>query len=183
VSAPKKTTGNDFQLKGSWAGAWKVFAAIGALGVVGAGLGYAQDPRRFAFSWLYSFIVVLTIALGAMFFVLIQRLTSAGWSVTVRRTAEFYAYGVVILLFLFLPILATMDHLFPWLHPHAGPGETPHVGALEIVTPAYAAQHEPPAAGDPPGTACVSLPCPAAGGGTWRCARAHAVCRSSRIEG
>jgi hypothetical protein len=147
VSAAKKGTENDFQLKGSWAGAWKVFAVIGLLGIVGAAVGYTQDPRRFAFSWLYSFIVVLTIALGAIFFVLIQRLTSAGWSVTVRRTAEFYGYGVVVLLFLFLPVLASMDQLFPWLHPHAGPGETPHTGALQIVTPAYAAQHEPPAAG------------------------------------
>ena len=45
---------NNWQLAGSsWAGAWKIFAGIGALGLVGAAAGYMSDPRRFAFSWLF----------------------------------------------------------------------------------------------------------------------------------
>jgi hypothetical protein len=111
---------------------------------VGAGLGYTQDPRRFAFSWLFAFITVLTVALGALFFVLVQRLTSAGWSVTVRRTAEFFSLGLIAMVPLFLPVLMSMNTLFPWLgehSPEAGHASGPaRVGGLEIVTPAYAAQ-------------------------------------------
>ncbi|AKU97702.1 hypothetical protein AKJ09_04366 [Labilithrix luteola] len=164
MSASKKDSSekHTWELTGSWAGAWKIFAGIGVLGLIGAGLGYTQDARRFAFSWMFAFITVLTIALGALFFVLIQRLTSAGWSVTVRRTAEFFAYGVVIMIPLFLPVLGTMNQLFPWLGSHDAHGEhggehaAPHKGeehgSIPFVTPAYAQEHAPaPAQGGPAG--------------------------------
>ncbi len=141
----KKESENNWKLAGSsWAGAWKVFAGMGVLGLVGAGVGYASDPRRFAFSWLFAFVTVLTVALGALFFVLIQHLTSAGWSVTVRRTAEFFALGLVALVPLFVPVLASMNHLFPWLGHHSH--ESGHASGparhstldLPFVKPAYA---------------------------------------------
>lgn len=148
----KRESESHWNLAGStWAGAWKVFAGIGALGLVGAGVGYAQDPRRFAFSWMFAFVTVLTVALGALFFVLIQHLTSAGWSVTVRRTAEFFALGVVALVPLFAPVLMTMDHLFPWLGDptheagHAS-GSSHSTLDLSLIKPAYANEHaDPPA--------------------------------------
>lgn len=132
-------------LKGPWAGAWKVFAGIGALGLAGAAFGYVSDPKRFAFSWLFAFVTSLSVALGCIFFVLIQRLTSAGWSVTVRRTAEFFGYGIVALIPLFIPILMSMGHLFPWLGEHHAP-EKAHGNAgghtsISLITPAYAQEH------------------------------------------
>lgn len=141
---------HNWQLAGSsWAGAWKVFAGIGGLGLLGAIAGYFTDPKRFAFSWLFAFITVLLVALGAIFFVLIQHLTSAGWSVTVRRTAEFFGYGILALIPLFLPVLLSMNTLFPWLHEHGGAGETPKAhSSIELVTPAYAQQ---PSHGAEPG--------------------------------
>ena len=56
---------------------------------------------------MFAYITVLAIALGSIFFVLVQRLTSAGWSVTVRRTAELFGYGVLALIPLFIPIIMT----------------------------------------------------------------------------
>lgn len=64
---------------------------------------------RFAMgSYLTAFIYCLTIALGALFFVIIQHLCRAGWSVTVRRSAELYMSAMPMLAVLFLPILATL---------------------------------------------------------------------------
>ena len=80
-----------------WARAWKVAAVVGALGVACAIAGYAIDPRRFAFAYLMGFLTVLTMALGSTFFVLIQHLTGAGWSVTVRRASEFFVAGAIII--------------------------------------------------------------------------------------
>ena len=143
-----------WKLSGPWAGAWKVFATIGGLGLLASAAGYTMDPRRFAFSWMFAFVTSLSIALGAMFFVLIQRLTSAGWSVTVRRTAEFFSYGILALIPLFIPVLMSMGHLFPWLGEHTehGTADTaPAVhGSLTLITPAYAQEHAVPAvpAGD-----------------------------------
>jgi len=131
VSAPEKEKKHShphesWVLTGPWAGAWKIFAGIGAVGLVLAAVGFASDPRRFAFSWMFAYITVLAIALGSIFFVVLQHLTSAGWSVTVRRTAELFGYGVLALIPLFIPILMSMGHLFPWL------GETPDAKANRV---------------------------------------------------
>jgi hypothetical protein len=147
---------------GPLANAWKVTAVVGVIGLALALFGMMSDAHRFAFSWLFAFITVLTICLGAIFFVLIQHLTSAGWSVTVRRTAEFFGLGVVALVPLFLPVLMSMDTLFPWLGGHSpehGNVTAPpaKVGGLNIITPAYAQDR----AGEP-----NKDPHPSAGGGT-----------------
>jgi len=137
VSAEKAKKGHDhkksWDLTGPWAGAWKAFAGVGVLGLLGAGAGYASDQRRFAYAWMFAFVTVLAVALGNMFFVLVQRLTSAGWSVTVRRTAEFYTYGILVMIPLFIPALLTMNHLWP-----SFAGEGQHHASMSLVTPAYA---------------------------------------------
>ena len=101
-----------------WQQAWKIAAVIGAVGVVMAGAGYAADPRRFAFAYLMGFAAVMTVALGSVFFIIMQHLTAAGWSVTVRRTAELLASGMVIVPILFLPNLLSTDVLYPWWQHH-----------------------------------------------------------------
>lgn len=145
---PKKWT----LVGSSWAGAWKTFAIVGVIGLVGSGVGYTMDPRRFAFSWLFAFITMLTMTLGALIFVIIQRLVSAGWSVTVRRTAEVMSLGVIPLAVLFIPVLVCMNHLFPWLHAeHEGAAPAEH-SSIELIKPAYAQPHAPPGPNGEPAT-------------------------------
>jgi hypothetical protein len=119
-----------YRLNAQWAGLWKVFAGVGAVGLAGSAAGYSSNPTRFAYSWLFGFLVALTIAIGAMMWVLIQYLTSAGWSVTVRRTAEFFGSGTVVFLALLVPLILTMNTTFAgWLHVgahHEGGAEAPH---------------------------------------------------------
>ena len=156
MSAPKgkDTKKKSWDLTGPWAGAWKVFAGIGVVGLLGAGAGFMSDPRRFAFSWMFAYVTVLAVALGSIFFVLIQRLTSAGWSVTVRRTAEFFGMGVLVLIPLFIPVFLGMNHLFPWLGDHGAHGAPAgeHHGSLSIplIKEAHAQDHAPaPGHGQP----------------------------------
>ncbi|RYZ57480.1 MAG: hypothetical protein EOP08_17165, partial [Proteobacteria bacterium] len=106
----------DLRIKdgGPLSGTWKIFAGIGALGLAGAAAGFAMDPKRFAFSYLFGFFCFLTPALGALWFVLIQHLTKAGWSVTVRRTAEFFMAGLPVFAILSLPVLLSIHTLYPW---------------------------------------------------------------------
>src|SRR6185295_12200415 len=93
--------------------------------------------RRFAFAYLMGFLTVLTMALGSTFFVLLQHLTGAGWSVTVRRASEFFVAGAIILPLLALPNLLDLGDLYPWWrHPHG-------------ANLAYTQEHGPaPAAGE-----------------------------------
>ena len=102
------------RIAASWVGAWRVAGVIGALALGAAGYGMWRDPTRFAAAFLFSFYTFLSIALGALFFVLVQHLTKAEWSVTVRRASEFLMAGIPVFLVLVIPILATTSRLYPW---------------------------------------------------------------------
>lgn len=98
-----------------WAKLWLVWAAVAAVGLVLSGLGFAADPKRFAFSYLTGFTWGLTLCLGALFFVLLQHLTGAGWSVVVRRGAEQLMGALPLFAVLVLPILFVFrETLYPW---------------------------------------------------------------------
>ena len=106
---------NDVTLSRSgWAGSWKVAAVVGAMGLGASAAGAAYEPARFAYAYLFAFVVFLSVALGALFFVLVQRLTHAGWSVTVRRGSELMMRGLPVFIVLVLPILLFTSRLYPW---------------------------------------------------------------------
>jgi hypothetical protein len=107
-------------------------AIAAAAGVVGVGgmaagviLGACLDgwPQFFR-SYLTSFAFLMSLTLGALFFVMLQHLTRAGWSVVLRRLAELIAANVSLMAVLFLPILASVLYgigdLYHWVHadPH-----------------------------------------------------------------
>ena len=102
-----------------------IFAATGAVGLVAAaGLGAATGWDGFFRSYLTSFVYFLSLALGALFFVLVSFVTRAGWSVTVRRLAEGIAPNLVVpMLPLVVPILFGMGSLYPWTHPEVVRGD------------------------------------------------------------
>ena len=92
----------------------------GAIGLLIAGLiaVTSNNWERFQFSYLHNFCFVLSISLGALFFILIQHLTRAGWSTVVRRLAEMMTNGIIPLAVLFVPIVFLLlngsDVLFLW---------------------------------------------------------------------
>ena len=104
-------------------------AARLALVVAGVGLaagvvfGVMDGWEVFFRSYLLNFAFVLSLALGALFFVLLQHLTRAGWSVSLRRLAELSAGtlpGLAVLFVpLLVPVLAGMGGVYEWADPHA----------------------------------------------------------------
>jgi len=58
----------------------------------------------------------LTLTLGAMFIVLLQYLTTAGWSVVIRRVPEVLMRNIPLMLVLFIPIIFGMHDLYHWTH-------------------------------------------------------------------
>jgi hypothetical protein len=74
--------------------------------------------QQFAHSYLVSFMWVLSIALGALFWVTLQHLMSARWSVAIRRIGELLAANMTLLAILALPIVVPLlfgsSALFPW---------------------------------------------------------------------
>jgi len=66
----------------------------------------------FAPSFLVAFLFGLSLALGALFFTMVQFAARAGWSVTVRRTAESLMAPLPVFAILFLGVYFFRDFLF-----------------------------------------------------------------------
>jgi len=78
---------------------------LGVLGWIGTIAGWFLSPGQFYFSYLVAFVYFLSLSIGAIFFVMVQHLTGAGWSVVVRRLAETVMTNIWILIPLFIPIV------------------------------------------------------------------------------
>jgi hypothetical protein len=92
-------------------------------------LGNTEHFRRFFFSYLTAYAWCLSIAVGALFFVLIQHLTRARASVAYRRIGEMltltFPMLLVMSLVFLIPMLAGNTTLYSWLEPD--PLTAPHL--------------------------------------------------------
>ena len=138
-----------------------------ALFVIGAGItfggwsmGGSEAHAHNMHSYLTSFMFYLSIALGGLFFVMLQHLVRAGWSVTVRRIAEGFMKNLIWMVLLFIPIFLNIGSIFAWADhgdhgkekvstaiekkdevAHAGGSEELHTGRIDKVTDHKLAHH------------------------------------------
>jgi hypothetical protein len=94
---------------------------LGVLGMVGAlWLKQGAPTKVFYASYLTAYMFWLSIALGGMFFVVVQYAARAGWSIVVRRLAENAMITLPLMGLLALPFLIWGNHdLYHWTHHHA----------------------------------------------------------------
>ncbi|MGE3852006.1 MAG: hypothetical protein AB7K09_09705 [Planctomycetota bacterium] len=99
---------------------FRVLTAAGiaaCAGSFGAAMALGNGMQDFLQSWVIAVMFWLSIALGSLFFVLIQHLTHAGWSVTVRRLFEFVACALPLIGVLLLPVVILSGNLYEWVNP------------------------------------------------------------------
>ena len=89
---------------------------IGAAATFFAVSGSEHGKHEFFQSYLLNFTFVLTISLGAVFFLIITYLLRAGWSIGVRRIAEVLTVPLLPLAVLAVPIVFGMHELYEWTH-------------------------------------------------------------------
>ena len=95
---------------------WIVPLAAGAVLLV-AGLAFTlADVPRLLFAYLVAWTFCLSVSIGALFFVMIQHITKARWSTTIRRIPEALAASFPLVALAGLPVLFGMHDLFHWTH-------------------------------------------------------------------
>jgi len=96
-------------------GAMIFFGAV--LTIVGAIGSFRHNGGvEFGYAWLLAFMFYYSVALGALFFVMVHHLTSAGWSVGLRRFCEHLASLLRLpLILMFLPVALLGPKIYGWM--------------------------------------------------------------------
>jgi hypothetical protein len=105
--------------EGAWEKRFRVLAGVAVVTGAASLLGWTGDSRQFAFSYLVPFLFFLTLALGSIFFVLMNHLARSGWSVVLRRIPETASMTVGLFLVLFALVLLNAKELYEWTHADA----------------------------------------------------------------
>jgi hypothetical protein len=93
-----------------------IAAACALLGAVVCAILGPGNPKQFFFSWLVSFLFFLSLALGGLFFVLIQYATQGGWGIVLRRIGETVFATLPVMAALSIPVFLGLHDLYEWAH-------------------------------------------------------------------
>lgn len=95
---------------------WMAPLGIGLLLLVAGLVVGITDTPRMLFAYLIAWVFCVSISLGALFFVMIQHITKARWSTTIRRIPEALAASFPLLALAGIPVLLGMHDLYHWTH-------------------------------------------------------------------
>jgi hypothetical protein len=115
----------------SWNRLPVIGAACALLGIIACAILGAANPKQFFFSWLVAFLFCVSLAVGALFFVLIQYAAQGGWGIVLRRIGETTFATLPVMAALFLPVVLGMRDLYSW----SVPGAAEHDALLQWKAP------------------------------------------------
>src|SRR5262249_10890392 len=95
----------------------RIALIAGVVGAIATIIGFVVDTQQAFFSYLFAYAYVFTAAGGALILVLIRNAARSRWVLVFRRRAEAFAFVLVPLAVLFIPILFGLTHLYPWHRP------------------------------------------------------------------
>jgi len=99
---------------------WMARAGIlGAIGLIAALVGLAQDPQAAQFSYLVAFAYWAGIAIMSLLWVMIFHAFHAKWMTVIRRPFEAMASTLPLFVLLFIPVAIGLfsGKLYAWVHP------------------------------------------------------------------
>lgn len=92
-----------------------IAVALGLAGLALSAFGLTVDARQAFFSYLTACLFGLSLALGALIFVMIGHVTQAGWFVVLRRLTETIAASLPLMALLFVPLIFGLEKIYPWV--------------------------------------------------------------------
>lgn len=90
-------------------------------GGIATAIGGAIAPAAFFSAWLAAFCYWLSVPLGALALLIIHNLTGGKWEAVARLPLEAGAATMPLFILAFLPILAGLSSLYPWVRPLSPP--------------------------------------------------------------
>ncbi len=97
--------------------------AAGLVGIILGAIELGFDPKHALSAYTAGFLVALSIALGALLFVMIAQTARARWFVVFERIASAAAATIPVFIVLFVPIGLGTKWLYPWAQPAALPDD------------------------------------------------------------
>lgn len=87
-----------------------------SLGILGVLISFSFDGARASFNAVVAGAFLTSIALGSMFFIGIEYLTGAVWSVPFRRIAESFSTILIVVPIILIPVIFNIHSVFHWSH-------------------------------------------------------------------
>jgi len=96
-----------------------VCLAMIAIGIVTLAFAFSGDPQRAWANYLLNNVYFLSLAVGAVLFLSIQRVTHSGWSAGFIRVPEAMGFYIPVAGILFLLLIPGAHSLYHWSHADA----------------------------------------------------------------
>lgn len=109
----------NYQKKDLPAGLSKIGLILFVVGTALSLLAFFVDQERAIFNYLVTYMMIVSIGLGALFLVALEYVAGADWSTPIRRIPEFFSALLPIMFILVIPLLIFNHDLFHWAHKEA----------------------------------------------------------------
>jgi hypothetical protein len=130
VADDRERVARKYRFSTDWR-AWAVPTGLGAALLLVSLIGLLQDHYQFWYAYLIGWSFCLSIALGALIFVMLQHVTKARWVTVVRRFPEMLMANFTWLALFALPFLVFgMHDLYHWTHHELYEAGTPYFDAI-----------------------------------------------------
>jgi len=107
------TTETDF-LPGKLKEMQRISLLAGGIGIIILILCWFAGVANFYQAWLVGWLFAFSFALGGILICCIHNLAHGGWGFLLRRMAEASAMTITPVMLLFLPIMFSLDRVYPW---------------------------------------------------------------------
>jgi hypothetical protein len=90
-------------------------ALLGSFGTAALMIGAFSFPQQFLQSYLFGFLVWLSIPLGCLGLLMLHHMVSGRWGYVIQRILEAGALTLPLMALLFIPVLANLSKIYPWI--------------------------------------------------------------------
>ena len=89
---------------------------VGLVALLACIVGALFRPDQFFRSYLFAYMFYIGLTIGCMAVVMLQYLTGGAWGIVLRRVTEAASRTLLLLMFLFIPVLIGIKKLYIWSH-------------------------------------------------------------------